>query len=412
MQSRDDRRLNSLPSTVRVYSANEGEPLTARVERLAIRAFRRAVPRERTESKPALGRDELSARSFDIGHLVRAHGAWISIASEKIWARSAARIGLALAKEHAYDAVLSSGPLHMAHQAARRVAQELGIPFIIDFRDPWSGLERLPDDHASPLYFTLLRRYERTAVRDAALVVMNNDRARDDMRARYPSAANRIITVRNGADDSPSPAVEPSRRFSIRFAGSICLDRDPRLLFRAASIAVRRLRLSVDDFRIEFIGQVEEINGRTVREIAQEEGVADFVDIGGQQPHDVATRFLAGATMLLNLPQDSDLCVPAKIFEYVRFDSWLLVLANAASATAETLRGTSADIVDPQDVERMASIIEARYRQHTRGERPIAVGRDGRFDRRYQAQILLDHLEAIVGATRSSGAPSRARVVL
>jgi hypothetical protein len=116
--------------------------------------------------------------------------------------------------------------------------------------------------------------------------------------------------------------------------------------------------------------------------------------------------------MLLNLPQDSDLCVPAKIFEYVRFDSWLLVLANAASATAETLRGTTADIVDPQDVERMASIIEARYTQHARGERPIAVGRDGRFDRRYQAQILLDHLEAIVGATRSSGAPSLARVVL
>jgi hypothetical protein len=271
---------------------------------------------------------------------------------------------------------------------------------IIDFRDPWSGLERLPDDHASPLYFSLLQRYERAAVREAALVVMNNDRARDDMRARYPAAVDRIITVRNGADDGPLPDVEPTKHFSIRFAGSICLDRDPRLVFRAASAVVRRLGLTPDDFRIELIGTVEEIGGRTVREIAAEEGVAEFVDIGGQQPHDVATRFLAGATMLLNLPQDSDLCVPAKIFEYVRFDSWLLVLAAPASATAETLRGTNADIVDPHDVDEMTAIIERRYQEHARGERPHAAGRDGRFDRKHQAQVLLDHLEAIVGAPR------------
>jgi hypothetical protein len=400
MKVRDDRRLAVLPPAVRVYAAAEGEPLSARVERLAIKALRRAVPRERSESPPSFGREELKSRAFDVRNLVRAHGAWISIASEKIWARSAVRIGNALARAHRYDAVLSSGPPHMAHDAARRIAMEAGIPLIIDFRDPWSGLERLPEDHASPLYFSLLRRYERAAVGKAALVIMNNDRARDDMRARYPAAADRIITVRNGADDDPVPAVERSRRFSIRFAGSICLDRDPRFVFRAASMAVRRLGLTPDDFRIELIGTVEEIGGRTVREIAEEEGVADFVDIGGQQPHDVATHFLAGATMLLNLPQDSDLCVPAKIFEYVRFDSWLLVLATPASATAETLRDTNADIVDPHDVEQMAAIIERRYQQHARGERPLAAGRDGRFDRQHQARILLDHLEAITGAPR------------
>src|SRR5207253_3182453 len=116
--------------------------------------------------------------------------------------------------------------------------------------------------------------------------------------------------------------------------GSICLDRDPRLLFRSAAAVVRRLRLTPTEFGIDFIGHVEEIGGRTVRQMAEEEGVAEFVDIGGPQAHDAAMHFLAGATMLVNLPQDSDLCVPAKIFEYVRFDAWLLVLASKGSATA------------------------------------------------------------------------------
>ena len=54
-------------------------------------------------------------------------------------------------------------------------------------------------------------------------------------------------------------------------------------------------------------------------------------------------------------------CVPAKLFEYVRFDSWLLVLAEPRSATAQLFRGTTADVVAPNDVDGMADVIERRY---------------------------------------------------
>jgi glycosyltransferase involved in cell wall biosynthesis len=284
---------------------------------------------------------------------------------------------------------------------------------MVDLRDPWSGLERLPDDHASPLYFTLLKRHERVFVRDARLIVMNTDRARDDMRRRYPAAADRIVVVRNGSDDEALPSVTPSERFTIRFAGSLCLDRDPTTFFRAASRVVRHLGLTPADFAIEFIGTVEEIGGRTVRKIAAAEGVAEFLELGGSMPRDDAMRFLAGATVLLNLPQDSDLCVPAKIFEYVRFNAWILVLASDASATADTLRGTTADIVDPNDVDAMATVIERRYTQHARGERPVAIGQDGRFDRAHQARLLLDYVGAIVGqSTPDDSAPIKSQVAL
>jgi hypothetical protein len=413
LTARDERRLRGLPPTMRIFAAAEGEPASARAERLAIYLIRRVVPRRNrnTEVKGSLGRSEL-ARPSDGRRLLRAHGAWISIASEKIWARAAARIGIALARNERYDLVVGCGPPHMAHEAARRIAKAVSLPLVVDFRDPWSGLERLPDDHASPLYFTLLKHYERAFVRQARLVVMNTDRSRDDMRARYPEAADRVITVRNGSDDEPLPRVVPSARFTIRFAGSICLDRDPTMFFRAAAKVVRHLGLTRDDFGIELIGTVEEIGGRTVREIAAAEGVADYLDLGGSMPRDAAMRFLAGASVLLNLPQDSDLCVPAKIFEYVRFNAWLLVLASEGSATAETLRDTTADIVDPQDVDRMALVIEQRYLQHARGERPVAVGRDGRFDREHQARLLLEHLTAIVGPARTGGPRGQHEILL
>ena len=130
MKVRDDRRLDSLPPTVRVYASSEGDPVSARLERFAIKMIRRAVRRKPSGSRPSLGKHDLATPSFDLRHLVRAHGAWISISAEKLWARSATQLGRSLARENRYDAVLSSGPPHMAHEAARRIATEIGIPLI------------------------------------------------------------------------------------------------------------------------------------------------------------------------------------------------------------------------------------------------------------------------------------------
>jgi hypothetical protein len=91
------------------------------------------------------------------------------------------------------------------------------------------------------------------------------------------------------------------------------------------------------------------------------------------------------------------MAIPAKIYEYLRFDAWLLILAHERSATAALLRGTNADVVSPTDVAGMARVIRSRYEQFRHGERPVAVARDGRFDRRIQAELLLDRISEIAG---------------
>ena len=391
VQSRDDQRLRALPADLRIYCAREGEFFLARAERAASTIVRRLLPRRKLGSSVALSHQEIARPSSR--RLIRAYNAWARIANENVWGRAVKRIGINLSRMRRYDAVASSGPPHMAHEAARQIARATATPLIIDLRDPWSAVERVAEDHASPVWFSIARRFERMAVRDSSLVIMNTEKARDQMHTLYPWATARIVDIANGSDDEPMPNVPPAPRFSIRFAGTIYLDRDPRLVFRAAAMVVRRLALTPDLFRLEFIGHVEEFGGSSVRSMAAEEGLDGFVDVGGQRLRAEATEFLAGATMLLNLPQGADMCVPAKVFEYVRFNAWLLILAKEGSATADTFRGTSADVVDPNDVERMADIIQRRYTQYVNGERPLAVGHDGRFDRSVQADRLVRYME-------------------
>lgn len=118
---------------------------------------------------------------------------------------------------------------------------------------------------------------------------------------------------------------------------------------------------------------------------------------GPVRPRGDALKFLAADSMLLSLPQDSDLAVPAKIFEYMSFSAWLLVLARRGSATERLLRESGADVVDPGDLETLTQVIGDRFEQHRRGERPRPIAGDGRYSRRRQADALLGRIEQVAG---------------
>jgi hypothetical protein len=314
----------------------------------------------------------------------------------QMWATAAARLTAAVVRGGGgYRAIISSGPPHMAHEAARLASQKTKIPFIVDMRDPWSLVQRLREEIASPTWVRRARAYETSIISRAAAVTMNTQGARDAMRAAYPEHGDKIEVVRNGSDDEPLPPPSGDDCFRLRFAGSIYMDRDPRPVFRAARLMITKLGLTPEQFMIEFIGQANKFSNTPTTVIAEQEGVAAHVRVSSQLPRHLAMEFLAGATMLLSLPQDSDYAVPAKIYEYVRFHAWMLVLATSTSATAEVLRGSDADVVDPADVGGMADVLMMRYQQFASGIMPEPVGQDGGFQRWLQADKLVDLIERV-----------------
>ena len=402
LTNRDDARLGQLPCGVRLFAVPDVKSRVIRAPQKIWTFARRKVRRQQASPRSAMltasvRREDITQQNIPT-RLVRSYFGMLDHWEARRWARRAARIAGSVIRtqERRYQAVLTSGPPHMAHEAGRLVASREGLPLVADFRDPWSLVERVAGEKASPLWFALAERGERRVVREAAVVAMNTEPATEAMRSRYPEARQRIITVWNGSDDEPLPAGERDNRFTIRFAGEIYIDRDPRLVFRAAGAVVERFRLTPREFGLQFIGDVARFDGMPLEEIAAREGLSGFVETGPFRPRAEAMKFLAAGTMLLSLPQDSDLAVPAKIFEYVRFNAWLLVLARQGSATARLLHGSEGDVVDPGDLETLTRVIGERFEQYHRGERPRAIGRDGRFDRRIQADALLDRIEQVV----------------
>jgi hypothetical protein len=281
----------------------------------------------------------------------------------------------------------------MSHDAGRRISKRLGIPFVMDMRDPWRLGERLAEGVATPFWFMLADRYESKAVDQAALVLANTEVACRNLHAVYPSRTRDIMTVMNGADDDPLPASCHSPQFVIAHAGTVYLDRDPRGLFQAAARVIRDLGVTPAEFRLAFMGELAAVGGFPVLDVARQEGILDYVTTEPPQPHAKAMEFMAGATMLVTMSGNNMAAIPAKTFECIRFEAWVLALSAPGSATALLLDGSGADVAAPSDVGAIEAAIRRRYLEYRNGVRPPRIGEDQRFSRAGQAALLFDALE-------------------
>jgi len=398
LESRDETRLAELPPGTRVFGVPHVEIPLVRLQRMLRAVYRRVWPRpQQAGVGTTVHRDEFARSARGLGGILPAFRVWARYASFLRWARDAADVATGVFVPGVHEAVVTSGPPHQAHEAGVLVAGRTGLPLVIDLRDPWSLFHRFEADFASPLALKLARKYEARAVRAARLVVLNTEPLLRAMRQAYPEAAPRMIAVLNGADEETLPPPSFGHRFTLAFAGTIYVDRDPRPLLRAARRVIDELGLTPADIGIDFIGHVEGYGGVPIPEMAREEGVGDFVTVGGPRPRREALEFLAGAQLLVSLPQDGTMQVPAKIYEYLNFPAWLLIFGEPGSAPDLLLRGVpGANVLPLGDEAAAAAAIRERYLQYRRGERPRPVNAGGRFSRRNQAMRLLDAIEQCV----------------
>ena len=406
VKAADPGVLLDLPADTRVIGVPDvGPMLFERVERSLWAFAKRLRPRcssaggssstSAAGSRQSLSRDEVPRVPISLHDWRRAYEAWASYARDRAWALKAEAAARAICDPACHDAVITCGPPHMVHDAGRRIAARTGLPHVMDLRDPWSEVERLPESVASPVSYLLAARHERRCVSGAALVIMNTEPARERMRARYPERAQFVLAVTNGCDEVIRDTPAATLPFRVVYAGSMYLDRDPRPLLRATALVVRELGLGPDAFRLEFIGHVSNFNGIPLTTLAREEGIAAHVTVHASMPRRELFALLRQSAVLVNLAQDSDLAIPSKIYEYAGFPSWLLAFAEPHSATALLLRNSGADVVRPDDSQAAASMLRRSFLEYQRGVRPAPIAMQERFTRRHQAGVLFDALRRL-----------------
>lgn len=177
-----------------------------------------------------------------------------------LWAPFAIIKGLRELNTKAYHAIYSTSPPATDHIVASVLHKLSGIPWVADFRDPWTQ-NLFFTQQISKRRLVFERRFERSVLSSSVSIITVSGPLADMLRAMHGDRPYGVRSISSGFDrqDYVDSACVDTDKFYITYTGSLYdLKRDPSILFEAISELVDEGVSGVDDIVVRFYGPREQ----------------------------------------------------------------------------------------------------------------------------------------------------------
>ncbi len=396
----DHGLLRVFPFTDRVHRVET--PVSIGRLYMKMKSRSRGLAGPATESTGASGsvRREGVVRRF-LGRVRRDVSLWDVLPDPyRPWIGAAVRAGTALGKRIDADVVIASGPPWTGVMVGHRIAHQLGVPFVADFRDPWSTGTGATWPFPAAWAQRRVERWESAVLADSAVVCFNSPRVAAAAAALTP-LGDRVRVILNGSDvprHDTTRALSPAEPLRIRHIGSLYHGRNVLPLVRALDEAIDRRELRSSEVLLELIGNVEPSASRA--------SLGDTRVPIRFTPHlkftEVAKLMSEPCVLVCVQTERYANQIPTKLFDYLCTGNPVLVLAPEESASWDLARQFPRchllDLsVNQQCQKVVASLISAWRRGELRQESAVAD------TRHLGKQLLGDDFARVVEEVIASG---------
>ncbi len=336
-----------------------------------------------------------------------------------LWVRPSVRFLKKYLKEHPVDVIVSTGPPQSMHLIARGLALATGLPWIADFRDPWTKIFYFK--HLS-LSRRAMKRHvtlERQVLDDASVVVAVSPPVQEEFRA-MTSTPVELIT--NGFDEDdyriapdaafireqtggPTDAGQDgtARTFNLTHTGLFASDGDPLTLWRVLADKCAADPQFGSLLRIRLAGKTD---GKVIESIRAAGLGANLVDLG-YLPHEQAVMEQRNATaLMLPLRREPEYraVLPGKVFEYLASGRPVLGIGQPDGAMAAVIADAGAGIVaDWDDCRAISDYIDACWDGFLAGS-PVSGAVDvGKYSRARLARKYADLMDRLAAQAPGCG---------
>ncbi len=313
----------------------------------------------------------------------------------KFWIKPSVKFLSDYLTKNPVDAVVSTGPPHSMHLIALGLKKHFPkLPWIADFRDPWTNIDFYQDLNLSFLADKKHHQLERKVVQSADCVVVVSSDMHREYKALNPK---RIELVTNGydADDVENQAIELDKKFSLSHIGTLNAARNPRILWKVLGDLCQNNSQLKEDLQINLIGKTDfsvieelEINGLTAN--LQK---IDYVS------HKEAVKYQKTSQILLLLINNSANAkgiLTGKFFEYLAAKRPILAIGPSDGDVAEVLKETNAGrIVDFEDEKKMTELILDFYEKFKAGNLAVTSNSIEKYFRKSLTQHLTEILNSL-----------------
>ena len=284
--------------------------------------------------------------------------------AKKGWKKFAVKEGLKIIKNEKPELIFSSSPPPTVHLIAMELAEESGLKWIADFRDPWTDIHYYEDQPRLALAKTIDKNLESKVLNKADKITCIS-KLDIELDFAKKTDAKKCINIPNGYDDDDFTGLNifnsPTKKFTILHLGAINKERNPEKFFEAISELNKEGIINKNNFQITFVGKIEAV----IMTAVERNEIWDLVNYVDYLPHKEALEYTDKATLLLLLVTQSKKnkrILPGKTFEYMRTGKYILALGPEDGEVARIISETNTGVViDYSNKEKIKSLLLQKF---------------------------------------------------
>lgn len=286
--------------------------------------------------------------------------------ARRFWIKPSVKYLSGYLKENPVDAIISSGPPHSMHLIALQLKKQLNLPWIADFRDPWTNIDYYQELLLSRFADRKHHRQEKQVVTNADCVVTVGSKMTEEYEAL---GAKRVETITNGFDtsDYDNSPVDTDRQFTLSHFGTINKARNPQVLWEALNRLLKTNPEFGQYLKLKFIGRLD----TSVLSSLQETGLIRYLEKTEFIPHSeviIKERQSQVLLLLINNTPNAEGILTGKFFEYLAAKRPILAIGPRKGDVADILQNANAgEIAGFTDVDGLTKILEKYYAAYRKG---------------------------------------------
>ena len=302
--------------------------------------------------------------------------------------------------EHPVDLIVSTGPPQSMHMIGLRLSRETGIPWIADFRDPWTKIFYFKHLSMTSATEKWHRKMEKKVLDEASAVVAVSPLVQQEFQEMTDTPVELITNGFDECDFSSEQCTEAyggaSEEFIITHTGLFAADGNPTALWDVLAEKCRTNEIFKKLLRIKLIGKTDD----QILKALTDRGLEDSMINMGYQPHSVAVEQQRQASLLilpLRKEPEYKAVLPGKLFEYLASQRPILGIGQPDGAMAmivnETRTGT---VIDWEDRKGLTQYIEQCWERHLEGRLSTEGADLSRFTRRSLTRRMAGLFDRVV----------------
>lgn len=320
--------------------------------------------------------------------------------ARKFWIKPATKYLDQYLQNNNVDAIVSTGPPHTTHLIALNIKKKHSIPWLADFRDPWTNIDFYDKLKLTKWADRQHHKLELNVVKTADQVVTVSHTWAKDFEK---TIGIRPIVITNGYDPEdfiPLDQSQLDKAFTITHAGSLNNDRNPHNLWKVLGELVQNDPEIRRKLQIHLIGQVSPM---TLEDLKRN-GLQDNVELTPQLSHHVVIQKLQSSQVLLLLLNDAPNIggiIPGKLYEYIGAKRPILCIGLESGDAASILRETrSGKVIEFENTQKMKTIILEYFGLYQKGQLRVDSQNFNKYSRKVLAQSMTRELDRLVESGR------------